>query len=48
MCSLSPAGRQSVVGEVEWRGAELLHRVKEMVTPQLDHPYQNIRSRVGG
>ncbi|KAF0299400.1 Proteasome activator complex subunit 4A [Amphibalanus amphitrite] len=39
---------QNVVGEMEWRGAELLHRVKDMVMPQLDHPYQNIRSRVGG
>ncbi|XP_037083000.1 proteasome activator complex subunit 4B-like isoform X1 [Pollicipes pollicipes] len=38
----------SVIGEVEWRGAELLHRVRDMVMPHLDHPYQNIRHRLGG
>lgn len=36
-----------VCGELEWRGAEFKHRVLDLLSTHLDHPYQSVRRKIG-
>jgi len=38
---------QGVVAQQRWRVGELLHRLLEFLQPFLNHPYHNVRSRLG-
>ena len=38
---------QGVVAQQRWRVGELLHRLLEFLVPFLDHPFHNVRSRLG-
>ena len=38
---------QGAVAQQEWRVAELLHRLQTYLTSHLQHPYKNIRDRIG-
>ena len=39
---------QGVVAQQRWRVGELLQRLLTFLRPLLDHPYHNVRSRLGG
>ena len=38
---------QGVVAQQRWRVGELLHRLLTFLKPFLNHPYHNVRSRLG-
>lgn len=38
---------QSVVAQQRWRVGQLLHRLLDFLLPFLDHPFHNVRSRLG-
>ena len=38
---------QGVVAQQRWRVGKLLHRLLEFLIPFLDHPFHNVRSRLG-
>ena len=38
---------QSVVAQQRWRVGQLLHRLLDFLLPYLDHPFHNVRSRLG-
>ena len=38
---------QGVVGQQRWRVGQLLHRLLALLLPYLDHPFHNVRARLG-
>ena len=38
---------QGVVSQQRWRVGQLLHRLLTHILPYLDHPFHNVRSRLG-
>ena len=38
---------QGVLGQHEWRVAELLHRLQDYLLPSWEHPYKLVRDRLG-
>lgn len=38
---------QGGISQQEWRVSELLYRLLELLRPYLNHPYQNMRDRLG-
>jgi proteasome activator subunit 4 len=38
---------QGVVGQQQWRVGALLHRLLALLLPYLDHPFHNVRARLG-
>ena len=38
---------QGGISQQEWRVSELLFRLLEILKPNLDHSYQNVRDRLG-
>jgi len=38
---------QGVIAQQEWRVPDLLHRLYDYLLTHLDHPYKNVRDRIG-